>query len=108
MDVVNFTFTGGSSVPSPPLSQVVIVDDDVVEDNSENIEFSAVIAERSSGAFPLLTQTGGNMTIQDNDGKIKSCLTQFSICSIIEQFITSRILTLYRDYCWISSLILYC
>ena len=71
MDVVNFIFTGGSRLPSPLLSQIVIVDDEVVEDNSENIEISAEITERSAGAFPFLTQTAGNVTILDNDGKIK-------------------------------------
>ena len=77
MDVVDFTFTGGSSLPSPLLSQIVIVDDEVVEDNSENIEISAEITSKSLGAFPLLTQTAGNMTIQDNDGKIKVAQLSF-------------------------------
>ena len=81
VDVVDFTFTGGSEFPSPLLSQIVIVDDEVVEDNSENIEITAEITSRSAGAFPLLTQTAGNMTIQDNDGKIKVAFSSSTMIS---------------------------
>ena len=58
------------------LSEVIIVADGVVENNEENILFNTTspIVISSRPLLIMVTSTGGQITIQDNDGKIKSTI----------------------------------
>ena len=73
-EFVNFTFSSGTSLSSPSQYEIHVVDDDVVEDDSENILIRIlrpfITVPEGSNTFNIVNQISGNISIQDNDGKI--------------------------------------